>query len=304
MEIDVRNIGPLKRAKFDLRPLTVFIGTNNTGKSWLASIVYALSSYTRSTTYLASVRKREYELHTEKNWSSFAKNPDKILENLQERNQLILDEEEYNLALSFLNLDLQAEAIKKEIYRFIPSIKSSQIVQTNSVDDSTISVHTTHDNIFAAPVNFVLDVNKAAAKLTPEIQEKICVDEQEKQKLVRLIQSLSRVLEQNESHRFSHDLLDKNIRFTSHESLYLPAERIGLINNFRTFLSSGLQDTIDSNLLQSSGVNLDFVKKLLDLPRNSDNEDFSSEARRVEEKILDGKIIVEHDELDLPQFLL
>ena len=309
MEIDVRNIGPLKRAKFDLRPLTVFIGTNNTGKSWLASIAYALSSYTRSTTYLASVRKREYELHTEKKWSSFAKNPGKILENLQKRNQLILDEEDYNLALSFLNLDLQAEAIKKEIYRCIPSIKSSHIVRTNSVDDSTISVHTTHDNNFTAPANFVLDVNRSAAKLTSEIQKKICIDEQEKQKLVRLIQSLSLALKQNESHRFSHDLfietvglLNKNICFASHESLYLPAERIGLINNFRTFLSSGFQHNVDSNLRRSTGVNLDFVKKLLDLPRTSGNDDFSSEVSRIEEKILDGKIIVEHDELDLPQF--
>ena len=40
--LDVRNFGPIVRAGVDLRPLTVFIGPSNTGKSWLAILIYAL----------------------------------------------------------------------------------------------------------------------------------------------------------------------------------------------------------------------------------------------------------------------
>ena len=40
--LDVENFGPIVRASVDLRPLTVFVGPSNTGKSWLATLIYAL----------------------------------------------------------------------------------------------------------------------------------------------------------------------------------------------------------------------------------------------------------------------
>ena len=42
IELEVKNLGPIAEAKIDLRPLTVFIGPNNTGKSYLATLIYAL----------------------------------------------------------------------------------------------------------------------------------------------------------------------------------------------------------------------------------------------------------------------
>ena len=41
--IAVRDFGPIAHAEVDLKPLTVFIGSNNTGKSYLAVAIYALS---------------------------------------------------------------------------------------------------------------------------------------------------------------------------------------------------------------------------------------------------------------------
>lgn len=40
--LDVEDFGPIASASVDLRPLTVFIGPSNTGKSYLAILVYAL----------------------------------------------------------------------------------------------------------------------------------------------------------------------------------------------------------------------------------------------------------------------
>ncbi len=40
--LDVEDFGPIAKASVDLRPLTVFIGPSNTGKSYLATLVYAL----------------------------------------------------------------------------------------------------------------------------------------------------------------------------------------------------------------------------------------------------------------------
>ncbi len=41
MKVEIRNLGVVKRAEIDLRPLTVFVGPNNMGKTWMA---YALSA--------------------------------------------------------------------------------------------------------------------------------------------------------------------------------------------------------------------------------------------------------------------
>ena len=42
VEISVRNFGPIAEATINLRPLTVFIGPSNTGKTYCSTLVYAL----------------------------------------------------------------------------------------------------------------------------------------------------------------------------------------------------------------------------------------------------------------------
>ena len=43
--IEVKDFGPIVQASVDLRPLTVFIGPSNTGKSYLAILIYALHQF-------------------------------------------------------------------------------------------------------------------------------------------------------------------------------------------------------------------------------------------------------------------
>ena len=45
MELEVENFGPIVEGKVALRPLTVFMGPSNTGKSYLAILIYALHRY-------------------------------------------------------------------------------------------------------------------------------------------------------------------------------------------------------------------------------------------------------------------
>ena len=43
--LEVENFGPIRQGRIDLRPLTVFVGPSNTGKSYLATVVYALHKF-------------------------------------------------------------------------------------------------------------------------------------------------------------------------------------------------------------------------------------------------------------------
>ena len=45
LEIEVQDFGPIVHAKIDLRPMTVLIGPSNTGKSYLAVLIYALHRF-------------------------------------------------------------------------------------------------------------------------------------------------------------------------------------------------------------------------------------------------------------------
>ena len=42
VEIAVKNFGPIAEANIDLRPLTVFVGPSNTGKTYFATLMYVL----------------------------------------------------------------------------------------------------------------------------------------------------------------------------------------------------------------------------------------------------------------------
>ena len=56
--VSASNFGPIAKAEVDLRPLTVFVGPSNTGKSWLAILLYALHKF-------ASRERISYQLHSE-----------------------------------------------------------------------------------------------------------------------------------------------------------------------------------------------------------------------------------------------
>ncbi len=56
LELQVANFGPIVQANVKLRPLTVFVGPSNTGKSYLAILIYALHRIFSGDAYLVSRR--------------------------------------------------------------------------------------------------------------------------------------------------------------------------------------------------------------------------------------------------------
>ncbi len=58
-QLRVANFGPVSKADLELRPLTVFAGPSNAGKSWIAKLVYVLHAYFARHTV---ARTRSYRL--------------------------------------------------------------------------------------------------------------------------------------------------------------------------------------------------------------------------------------------------
>ncbi len=59
MKIKVYNLGIIKEANIDLKPLTIFIGPNNSGKTWLAYILAGIFGVTGFSEYLSSIQGRD-----------------------------------------------------------------------------------------------------------------------------------------------------------------------------------------------------------------------------------------------------
>lgn len=52
-QLTVRDFGPISEADVELRPLTIFLGPTNTGKSYLAKLAYSLSRYLFTADYVS-----------------------------------------------------------------------------------------------------------------------------------------------------------------------------------------------------------------------------------------------------------
>ncbi len=58
LELSVRNFGPIAEGRIELRPFTVFVGPSNTGKSYLATLIYALHQFFHSYPVIDSPGRR------------------------------------------------------------------------------------------------------------------------------------------------------------------------------------------------------------------------------------------------------
>ena len=66
LALRVSNFGPIAKAEIDLRPLTVFVGPSNTGKSYLAILIYALHRFFSENFDDASFRRANMQFWDER----------------------------------------------------------------------------------------------------------------------------------------------------------------------------------------------------------------------------------------------
>ena len=188
--INVQNIGPIRSAKFDLRPLTVFTGKNNTGKSWLATIVYALFSYSSSKTYRAFLRNRDHKLIKKNNLTKLAKSPERWIMKLEDEGIIELNDEEMDIFSKKIDANGHAEVIKSEIFRCSRSAKQGQIVRSNSNTESSILVQNYREGLLYPPNQFSLDIIKSSVEYKIPLRNVISLKEPESRFYSRILRAL------------------------------------------------------------------------------------------------------------------
>lgn len=76
IRLEASNYGPIVDAKVDLRPLTVFVGPSNTGKSYLAILIYALHRFFGRVSPLSPEMLADYPLFHGSIFRQYIEQPD------------------------------------------------------------------------------------------------------------------------------------------------------------------------------------------------------------------------------------
>ena len=288
VEIAVKNFGPIAEADIDLRPLTVFVGPSNTGKTYFATLVYALHGISEG----------------------FAPLPlFSVLYQLRNRYFLSVSAEEKK---AIRELDNATTELLKKLINSRSPFKFSDIPQVLS---DYLRSNLTNPKIIGGELNRCFDLKSVSDLIqftgTPycEMQMFLKVSRKDQEwwnfnmittksdiRVEGAINTDLVLASENEplwnltySDEFTDDTPNGEKRY------YLPASRSGIIQSHRVMASSLMERVTrsDSSKIPTlSSVIVDFMKRLPIYEENKESNDaIFTIADALESEVLAGKII-------------
>ena len=322
MKLTVENFGPIKKAtNITVSPMTIFVGPSNTGKSYLAILIYAVLKV------LGSPRRDTFELEINRD---IKRNIVKIARDNSEKPQVIIKkigELMIDHWFIFWANSIADELKKQIIYCFgeegknmmengghpvikISSHKNEFILNLFSPDKSRLTIRKKQEII-----NFL-------SRTMERVYLKMPVQEGENNHIIYLISDW--FLEKLTLILLEQSGLERSIQFA--RSHYLPAIRGGIMQSHRTLVSALIErapmaglDSRFSPIPLFSGVLSDFMNKLIHVSdankgssgfhrfysppiRKEEKEKLREISDVLDNRILDGEIYAQSSETRYPDF--
>ena len=333
LELEVANFGPIVEAKIDLRPLTVFVGPSNTGKSYLAILIYALHRFFRAGPYPM------IKPITDGSLSQYVKGDDDDLDLpdaefdriLQALRAWEVENHERHVALSAPVADLVLPLLRR-VDGLFTEVLAEGITRCFGVDDTKDLIrHPGSNNAEVvlqssglgedgnmASFKYALSMAQKGSHLTTAISEAMPLRVAKpprkysySSKLLSWRNDIDRMAGVSEvSDRLANSVLSCILDPISRPAHYLPADRTGIMHAHRVLLGSLLNRASQSGLRQGdplpdlSGVVADFLKQLIELgglaKRQSNKAD--ALAKRIEQAILTGSVQIKTSAMGYPLF--
>lgn len=299
IHIAVENFGPIEKAEIDLRPLTIFVGESNTGKTYLSALVYALYQnfegisrfpwqYHAGSLLSITYRSRSY-LHQRR-----AELDEEVLETLEKLNSLERPfkysdlPERIRLRLES-NLN-KSEPIQKELQRCFDLTDFANLIRMPGglFNELKISLKVYEEN--QKLWNFDMFHSGQNSMAEGSVNTDIILKSTENQ---------------NEQDTYDFDdlvSLLRNSRLRETKSYYLPAARSGIIESHGLIVSSVI-DRVTRIGYESlpemptfSGMTADFIKLIINYKEHRKSyPEIIEIAEALEEEILQGRIIVQQN---------
>ena len=336
LEIEVADFGPIVEARIDLRPLTVFVGPSNTGKSYLAILIYALHRYLSDGGWAG---RRRFSRNSPMFRSSLVKQFSKKTINkfTELAGEMIADKErlpsEEGIVLPSWVMDIirsgfsqQGEYLGKEIGRCFGIEEAGALIR-KSTKGATRIVFRRHNANELTPIDHLLTISAHASEfktIIPEsTQMRIGVgdDDYSLDYLRRMAMEMIATVDREEDRpifsawRLLEALTDhvrpQIVGPLDLPAFYLPADRTGVMHAHSVVVSALIESAAMTGLRPAartpmlSGVLADFLEQLIELDRapyrrRKPRHNLDTEIEKV---ILSGSIGVDKSEaIGYPHF--
>lgn len=342
VELEVTDFGPIVEAMIELRPLTVFIGPSNTGKSWLAILIYALHRYFSGSAWLGRYPTFRGSRLLRSNGRK--KPQQETIDSLIECARQILDKKnavadegivlpDTIAALIRSHLNEQGNQLGDEISRAFGIEQRGMLIrkEKRAKADVTIRTYTRNDLL---PVEHKLTLGVKKTTLKTEISEKIPIQIDDDDSFFHYIEHIKETLrsgfseaENSEAYylywHFFEEIAEHSL---SHifgplylPAFYLPADRTGVMHAHSAVVSAmignapmaGLRPSTRTPML--SGVLTDFLQQLIGIDQIDRSPHMKRKShqglgkqlgKQIEEKILGGAVTVHKSDsnIDYPRF--
>ncbi len=290
--ISVQDYGPIAEAKnVELCPLTVFVGPSNTGKSYLATLVYALYKSFESDDMFRRHARRLM-------WS----------QRRDHANQTnILTGENTGWLEKALNEDtknLSSLDFPKEIKEWI-DVEASKIISENFHQEISrcMGVHQEENDVMGKEFKLTLEDNLKKIVLNPLHMtssmkiKRLSMESRELRRFRRYVVDGGRMPIDMQIEILFSAMSDQILRpYRRSESFYLPAGRTGIMQSHRAIVGALVQRATYAGLEDVSvptlgGVLADFLQKIIQIDTGRRKDlNVARVAETMEKKILYGSI--------------
>lgn len=274
-KIHVRNLGRIEEATIELAPLTLFLGKNNTGKSYLATVMWAIGN-------LESLLRREFAVAARPKWVK------SFFENVGDKpRNLTITHDHLQETVEYINRVLEHEASAWLAYLFA----------FDGFPQAKLWIEPSQEQLPEVKVSLTKDDNK----------ETFTVSVSAESFLLRSAMPVVLLKDHGSAH-----LLNTLIRLAAFGErppkgnyIYIPAARTGLMLAFPAYMSEVIErfstEAASGPSLKLNRANLEFLQYLVFSQSNHGDNASSRLANWLERQILHGEIVVKRDQ-GLPSF--
>ena len=334
LELEVANFGPIVKANVNLRPLTVFIGPSNTGKSYLAILIYALHRHFSDSSIWPGRRRfrPSYRMFRHDTPQQLSEETVKALSELAER--IFADKSLITEGIVLhgpvvdgirSTLDARGVELGNEIGRCFGFDKAGVMIRKGRRDGAHIVLRRRFKN-HSEPMEHKLNIRAKEIEFRTTIPEgsPIRIDTRNTEgvqirrlrhaaeELISVGEPIEEVLSAHQLMEFIADLLQPLIIAPLHfPAFYLPADRTGVMHAHSVVVSALIESAAMTGLRPAartpmlSGVLADFLDQLitLDQPRNWRSKGRQDFGTQIEKAILGGSVVRNRSEsIGYPHF--
>ena len=331
--LDVADFGPIAKASVDLRPLTVFIGPSNTGKSYLAILIYALHQCFCRPDAFGDGRVVRASLPLLPVWSVQSSTPS-IRRSLKEWLSKVSEHKRLpkfpeNLAASIRETLKRPEGLdfilEREIRRCFGVDRLDGLVRRVGTRPHTSVRMSLPQKADVGPVRYRLEFGQKEIHPSGQLPETLSLTPRIPREsltfrmLIRGFQS-GKEDEERQALDFIFSSLPSLIFYSllqpvSRNAYYLPADRTGVMHGHQALVSTLVQNATTAGLRPSrdvpmlSGVLADFLSQLIEMSaqgrpgaRRPSKKSAPTLEALLEKNILQGRVRLEGSETGYPTF--